>query len=49
VPVHDRRERFSALALRATDFKPAPEAPFHIFVYASDSSENRFALFGPVL
>jgi sugar/nucleoside kinase (ribokinase family) len=30
---------------RAADFKPDSEAP----LYASDLSENRFALFGPML
>ena len=33
----------------AADFKPLPEAPLYIYVEASDLSENRFALFGPML
>jgi len=38
----------SRVMLRAADFKPDPEVPLFIFVEASDLSENRFALFGPM-
>ena len=38
-----------SVSFRAADFKPDPEAPLYIFVEASDLSENRFALFGPML
>jgi hypothetical protein len=33
---------------RAADFQLESEAPLHSFILASDLSENRFALFGPM-
>ena len=45
---HDSLHRLGN-GFRAANFKSAPDAPLYIFVGASDLSENRFALFGPML
>ena len=38
-----------ARTVRAADFYLESEAPLYRFVMASDLSESRFALFGPML